>query len=151
MAADEFADTVMKLVQEFGLLAQDKTPCGENTSVSEAHALTVLNREEPLSQQSLADRLQLEKSTVSRLTDAMERKGWITRSRSASDRRRKDLSLSEEGNERAREINRARKDYLERVLDRVPESKRETIQDSMRLLLEALAEVRNGDSEGLDQ
>lgn len=77
MDNDDFVRTFVTLIQEFELLANDRTPCGEKTSISEAHGLNLLMREQPLAQKELASRLRPEKSTVSRLVDQLDTKGWI--------------------------------------------------------------------------
>ena len=62
----------------FGLHKPDQTPCGQPVSVAEAHALMDLEFG-PMRQGELAVRLQLEKSTVSRLVRQMDAHGWIQR------------------------------------------------------------------------
>ena len=56
----------MHLVRSLGLHKPDETPCGQPVSVAEAHALLEIAREPGISQNGLAGRLKLEKSTVSR-------------------------------------------------------------------------------------
>ena len=55
-------------------------------------ALIVLLNGEASTQGQLAERLHLEKSSVSRLTDGLERRGWIVRTRDPKDSRQKRLS-----------------------------------------------------------
>ncbi len=68
-------ERMISVIRAFGLHRPDQTPCGRPVSVAEAHALMELTREAPLLQKDLASRLRLEKSTVSRLVGAMERRG----------------------------------------------------------------------------
>ena len=51
----------------------------------------------PLTQKELADRLGLEKSTVSRLVSGLEAKGWVTRNRHLHNRRFSQVTLSAAG------------------------------------------------------
>lgn len=144
------AETFMKMVQEFGLLAKDRTPCGEDLSLSEAFALSVLHREQPLTQQELGQRLHLEKSTVSRLVDTLEQKDWILRQTSEEDRRRKQLQLTESGTERARRVDRARRDRFEMILDNIPTHKQNDVRDGLQTFLEALHKINDSSDEGDD-
>src|SRR5215212_1802208 len=80
-------DQLIALIRAFGLHRPDQTPCGEPVAVAEAHALMELAQGVPLSQNDLAARLQLEKSTVSRLVGILESRSWIARARSARDGR----------------------------------------------------------------
>jgi DNA-binding MarR family transcriptional regulator len=68
-------EQLIALIRAFGLHRPDQTPCGEPVAVAEAHALMELAHGVPLSQNDLAARLQLEKSTVSRLVGILEARG----------------------------------------------------------------------------
>jgi DNA-binding MarR family transcriptional regulator len=57
-----------------------------------------------VSQQELADRLGLEKSTVSRLAAGMAERGWLSRERDAVDRRLYRLRLTDEGRDVAARV-----------------------------------------------
>ena len=70
---------MVSLVRALGLHRPDQTPCGQPVAVAEAHAVLELSREPGLSQNSLAARLRLEKSTVSRIVTLLERRGWVGR------------------------------------------------------------------------
>jgi DNA-binding MarR family transcriptional regulator len=65
-------EQLVALIRAFGLHRPDQTPCGQPVAVAEAHALMELAQGAPLSQNDLAARLQLEKSTVSRLVGILE-------------------------------------------------------------------------------
>jgi DNA-binding MarR family transcriptional regulator len=75
---------------------------GIQLSISEAFALGELSETGTLSQQELAARLGLEKSTVSRLAAGMEARGWLSRPRAPGNRSFYQLSLTEQGHEVAR-------------------------------------------------
>ncbi len=60
-------------------------------SPSHGYLLRLLLESPGLSQQEVADSLQLEKSTVTRFVQSLERSGWILRKSSASDLRQKGL------------------------------------------------------------
>lgn len=69
---------------------------GIGASASELFAMEELAGS-PLTQGELADRLGLEKSTVSRLVSGLEAKGWVNRSRQLHNRRFSQVTLSEAG------------------------------------------------------
>ncbi len=69
---------------------------GIGASASELFALEELS-DSPLTQSDLADRLGLEKSTVSRLVSGLEAKGWVTRRRHLHNRRFSQVTLSAAG------------------------------------------------------
>ena len=49
----------------------------------------------PMSQQQLADQMQKDKNSVTKLVDAIERKGFVNRQQNASDRRSNTLVITE--------------------------------------------------------
>src|SRR5262245_32032325 len=84
----------MDLIRAAGLLQPDD---GHAVSLSQAFALHELDRDVPLSQRDLAERLHLEKSSVSRLAAEMERKGFLVRERDPDDQRQYRLRLTDAG------------------------------------------------------
>ena len=87
----------MDLMRATGLLQLDQTLPGQPVSLSQAFALHELDGDTPLSQRDLAERLRLEKSTVSRLAADLERKGLLVRERDPANRRFSRLRLTDEG------------------------------------------------------
>lgn len=57
--------------------------------------LLVLKSSEPMTQSQISELLYLEKSSVSRSVDGLEKRGWIERQRSPSDNRSKIVILTE--------------------------------------------------------
>jgi DNA-binding MarR family transcriptional regulator len=91
MSADEPAELQRRIaafVRAFGLHKPDGTQCGAPVPVSEAHALAVLAEFGPTTQSDLVRDLRLTKSTVSRLVDELERRGWAQRRTATVDARR---------------------------------------------------------------
>jgi DNA-binding MarR family transcriptional regulator len=87
----------MDLVRVAGLLQPDQELPGSSVSMSQAYAIHELDHGEMLSQQELAERLLLEKSTVSRLVADLENKGLIERERDPANRRTYRLRLTDAG------------------------------------------------------
>ena len=87
----------MDLVRVAGLLRPDQEILGFPISMSQAFAVHELDSDVPLSQRELADRLSLEKSTVSRMIADLERHGFIERERDPDNRRTNRLRLTDAG------------------------------------------------------
>ncbi|WP_436498949.1 MarR family winged helix-turn-helix transcriptional regulator [Actinokineospora sp. HUAS TT18] len=87
-----------------GVLEPTREADGLGASISESLALRFLDQTGECAQGTLADHLGLEKSTVSRLVDAMVAKGWIGKDRSATNRRFVTLTLTPAGREFATEV-----------------------------------------------
>src|SRR5436305_10875806 len=71
--------------------------CCHDVSVTQCYALEALVRQGGMSMNDLAARLYLDKSTASRVVDALERKGYVTRLPHPEDRRAVILEASAAG------------------------------------------------------
>jgi DNA-binding MarR family transcriptional regulator len=112
---DELRRTLQRLVRLGGLL-EPHQHAGLKVSLSELMALGELADLESMSQQDLADRLGLEKSTVSRLAAGLERRAWIVRQRTPSNRRFYQLKLTDEGRAAAERVGKALQAHHQQLL-----------------------------------
>jgi DNA-binding MarR family transcriptional regulator len=92
-------DLFMDLVRVSGMLYPDRPVTGLTLSISQAFALHELDRHPAgaLSQRDLAQRLHLEKSTVSRLVADLESRNLIVRERDPANRRLYRLRITDRG------------------------------------------------------
>lgn len=97
MKKTSFDQLLMDVFREMGAHRPEQLLPGWSLSLSEIYALTILGEREPLSQQDLGAELSLEKSSVSRLVQQLEQKGWVLRERDARDSRLRLLRLTAEG------------------------------------------------------
>jgi DNA-binding MarR family transcriptional regulator len=74
-----------------------KRICYYDISVTQCHALGAIAGHGPMSLNSLASQLYLDKSTTSRVTDSLEKKGYIRRSVDANDARALRLEVTKSG------------------------------------------------------
>jgi DNA-binding MarR family transcriptional regulator len=128
---------ITAFVRAFGLHQPDQTPCGQPVPVSEAHAVTELDRDGPLTQLELAGRLRLEKSTVSRLVGQLIAREWVRRGKREGDARLVWLELTDAGRKAAGELAAARAARFTLLLEAIPADKRQTVIDALTLLVEA--------------
>jgi DNA-binding MarR family transcriptional regulator len=118
---------------------------GVRLSISETFALGELAEAGSLSQQELAARLGLEKSTVSRLAAGMEGRGWLTRERDVDDRRLYRLVLTGEGLDVARRVGTELRVHHAQLLERMsPEERRALAVGVGALVRELDAAHRHG-------
>ena len=95
--AERLHHLFMDLVRVGGMLQPDAAIPGQPISVSQAFALHELDTDTPLSQRDLAERLHLEKSSVSRMAAEMESDGLLIRERDPANRRVYRLRLTDRG------------------------------------------------------
>lgn len=127
-------------VRAFGFHRPLHTPCGVPLSVAEAHALTELQSRQ-LTQSALAERLQLEKSTISRLVSQMEQQGWLARQAAPGDSRARILTLTDAGGTLAQQVQAARAAKFASMLDRLSADEQIQIQAALQRLIEVANET----------
>ncbi len=88
-------------------------------TLSRARALFALSKRDGLNQRELAEELGIETPTIVRLLDGMEKQGFIERRVEASDRRAKQIHMTERGRGIADEIDKLACEIRQQVLDGV--------------------------------
>jgi DNA-binding MarR family transcriptional regulator len=139
-AGAAFQEQMVQLVRSLGLHKPDETPCGQPVSIGEAHALLEIAREPGLTQNGLAARLRLEKSTVSRIAGMLEGRGWIRRVRDERDARFIRLHLTRRGINAGATIAASRRAKFAGIFGAIPAQRREAVLESLALLVEATRE-----------
>ena len=134
------------MVRTGGLLEPNQVPHehgGVRVSMSEVFALGELEQAGALSQQDLADRLGLEKSTVSRLAAGMQARGWLSRARDAANRRFYRLSLTDEGRDVARRVGQDLRDHHAQLLGLLTSVERQGLVVGLKGLIRAMEPHRH--------
>ena len=103
--------------------------------VAEAHALLELAAA-PLGQSELGRRLDLAKSTVSRLVSQLEQRDWVERSPDGGDRRASRLTLTDAGRSAAAELAPPPRRFAA-LLDAVPPDRRHDVLAALDVLTAA--------------
>ena len=140
--AADLQDSLVAFVRAFGLHQPETTPCGQPIPVSEAHALGELARAGTLGQLELGQRLNLQKSTVSRLVAQLLARGWVQREADQNDGRASLLRLTASGRQAAAQLAEARTQKFTQLLERIPAEHRGQVLHALDILTEALRDPR---------
>jgi DNA-binding MarR family transcriptional regulator len=100
---------------------------GTPLSAAEGSLLVELRAAGEVTQQQMAERLSVDKSRVSRLCAALERKDMLARERDASDRRNLRLGLTDSGERAAARLRQAWRSYHDRMLGAMTGSERQAL------------------------
>lgn len=92
----ELHQALTDLVRVYQFRDRDRICCYD-ISVTQCYALEAVAQHGPLTMNDLAARLYLDKSTASRVVDALEKKGYVERRASTEDRRALDLVATGDG------------------------------------------------------
>lgn len=108
---------------------------GEDTTVREVPVLTLVRDDEPISQRRLGELLGLNRTTTSKLVDALELKGWVVRDRDARDRRSYALRLTLQGRESLAALHHSLEGGEARLMRSLTSAEHERLAAELRALL----------------
>lgn len=137
-------ELLMQLVRAIGLLEPASPNSSDPLSLTERFALSELAKDAPLVQQELADLLNLEKSTVSRLVAGLERRGLVTRERRSDNQRFYEVRLTGRGQAVAAQVAMRIRERHGEVLGALTDGERAALTVGLTALLRQLHE--DGDS-----
>lgn len=103
--AEALNAAVSDLVRVYQFRDRDRICCYD-ISVTQCYALEALVEHGPMRSQSLAEQLLLDKSTTTRVVDALERKGYVGRTQAQDDARAVSLQVTRSGRALYERINR---------------------------------------------
>lgn len=131
-------------VNRLGFLTRKKlgaafSRAGHTVSPEEWAILLVLWQKGPQSPGALADVTFKDRTTVTRLIDAMVRKKLVTRAEDAADRRRSVVALSPDGSALESDLVPVAQKLIAQALDGIPVSDIETTTRTLRAMTENLS------------
>jgi DNA-binding MarR family transcriptional regulator len=115
--------------------------CCSGVTTPQCHMLLEIEEDGPIHIQKLADRLHLNKSTVSRTVDGLATMGLVDREPAQDDRRFTLVRLTGHGASICSSINRINDDYYRRVFETIPKEQHEKVVRSVASLVRAMNET----------
>lgn len=97
----------------------NKSTCHRAVNVPQCHTIMEIGLAGKLTAKELAERLNIDKSTVSRNVDKLVRKGLVQREIPATDRRTVLISLSTKGDAIFNDINQINEVHFQKVLEQI--------------------------------
>ncbi len=138
MEKTSFDQLLMDVFREMGAHRPEQLLPGWSLSLSEIYALSILAERAPLSQQELGAALDLEKSSVSRLVQQLEQRGWVLRERDARDNRLRLLRLTEEGAQIAEHLQQHMSEAHAALFERLTPHEQSALLEGLTALRRAL-------------
>lgn len=129
-------DALSALIRVYGFRDRDRICC-HDISVTQCYALEAVVQDGPLRLNDLAADLYLDKSTMSRVVGALERKGLLGRHRDQQDRRAILLEATPQGESLYRRIRRDIEEQEGRLLADFEPEVRTAMVELLRRLTEA--------------
>jgi len=114
----------------------------EGFTISQSYILIYLLKSGSLSMNEISEKMNLDRSTITRILDNLIRDGYIEKNRSKNDGRVILASLTPQGKEKTEVLKQKVNQYYKEIIDAVPEGEVLEVVSSVNTLLEALKEVR---------
>lgn len=136
--ADELYEAINQLIRVHQFRDRDCICC-HDVSVAQCYALETLVKRGPLRLQALADEMYLDKSTTSRVVDALLRKKYVLKLADPSDQRAVHLSLTPAGEALYRSI---RQDLVKEEAAMIKELAPEVVDGALTLIRQLTTAAR---------
>ncbi|MGG3806197.1 MarR family winged helix-turn-helix transcriptional regulator [Metabacillus fastidiosus] len=131
---------ILKFVRMFGFMDSLKKPLGRPLSVSQVMALEELESIK-LTVWELANKLMLERSSVSRLVDKLIKEGLVCREENEKNRREIHLSLTDKGQITFHQIREQSVEFYQNVLMSLSELEQKKVVDGFELLIKSISDL----------
>jgi len=128
-----------------GLAARSLAAVDDDVTLPQFRALVVLTVRGPRRSSEIADELQVNPSTATRMLDRLARKGLVRRTRSASDRRAVRVGATPAGRRAVERVMGRRRSELERIVGATGDLWRPEVITALTAFAEAVGEA--GDQE----
>ena len=136
---EELRELMRAFERKLGVLDEIQTSCCGMT-FAQCHAMVEIGRAEVTSLNDLAELLGLDKSTMSRTIDNLVNSEMVMREVDPEDRRYIRIILTAKGLRAYQGIEDRMKTYFLDVYQSIPETKRQQVIESIKLILQALTE-----------
>lgn len=133
----ELRELIRQIEAKLGILNEMKSSCC-GVSFTQCHAITEIGRARNISLNELAEKLNVDNSTMSRNVNNIVNKGLANRELDPNDRRYVTISLTENGKKMFDEIELTMNNYFKKVYENIPQDKRAQAIESLELIAEAI-------------
>lgn len=132
---NDLREIVRILVRNLGLLERTEACCC-GVTLTQSHAIVEIGRVKETTLNSLAELLNLDKSTMSRTIDNLVNQNLVLREVHTENRRYIRIKLTEKGEAIFREIEKSMEDYYNNVISLVPVDKKDQVIESLQILVD---------------
>ncbi|ACL75961.1 MarR family winged helix-turn-helix transcriptional regulator [Ruminiclostridium cellulolyticum] len=133
----ELRELIRQIEAKLGILNEMKSSCC-GVSFTQCHAITEIGRACNISLNELAEKLNVDNSTMSRNVNNIVNKGLANRELDPNDRRYVTISLTENGKKMFDEIELTMNNYFKKVYENIPQDKRAQAIESLELIADAI-------------
>lgn len=133
---EDVGSMIQELVHVIQIFERDEIkPHGFTTT--QCYVLLTLKKEDNLTMNDLSLKMNLEKSTMTRILNILQRDGYVKRTKDDEDKRIVIASLTEEGLLAAEKMEKSIKDYYMKIVENLPSGRVEEVISSVSSLIKA--------------
>lgn len=137
--SNQLREQIRELERKLGILQENQNACCSVT-LAQCHALVEIGRAGEISLNELADKLNLDNSSMSRTVNKLVTGGLAARDIDPEDRRYVTISLTGEGRKQFGSIEESMNAYFLKIYSAIPQDKQEQVLESIQIFLEAISE-----------
>lgn len=133
---EDVGSMIQELVHVIQIFERDEIkPHGFTTT--QCYVLLTLKKENNLTMNDLSLKMNLEKSTMTRILNILQRDGYVKRIKDDEDKRIVIATLTEEGRVAAEKMEKSIKDYYMKIVENLPNGRVEEVLSSVSCLINA--------------
>lgn len=135
----QLRELIRQLERKLGILQESQQSCCGCISMAQCHALVEIGRAEKISLNDLAEKLNLDSSTMSRTVNKLVANDLVKRDTDPVDRRYVTISLTKMGESHFHTIESERNAHFQKIYESIPARKQEQVLESLQILIDALS------------
>ena len=137
----EFRENLRHFERELDIQNSSNCCCG--VTLTQCHTLMQLDKKDDVTLNNLAEKLFLDKSTLSRTIEGLVNLGLVKREIPKNNRRTVRIKLTKQGKTVCHKINKDNDEYFHTILDSLPENERINFLKSFQSVVTKMIEVNN--------
>lgn len=134
----QLRELIRQLERKLGILQESQQSCCGGISMAQCHALVEIGRAKNISLNDLAEKLNLDSSTMSRTVNKLVANNLVKRDIDPADRRYVTISLTDNGECHFHSIESDRNAHFQQIYESIPAPKQEQVLENLQILIDAL-------------
>ncbi|MDZ7671813.1 MAG: MarR family transcriptional regulator [Halanaerobiales bacterium] len=138
---EEVGEMIQELTRSLKIFERNEI-VSEGFTISQCYIILYIQKNEFLTMNQISKKMNLDKSTITRIIDNLVRDGYIEKRKSNEDGRVTLASLTKKGKTSAADLQLKINDYYRQIINEIPEGEVMNVVNSVNTLLKALKKVR---------
>lgn len=138
---NEVGEMIQNLVRTLRVFEREEI-VSEGFTISQCYIMIYLLKNKSVTMNDISEKMNLDKSTITRIVGNLVRDGYIEKKRSQEDGRVILASLTATGKEKAIDLHSKVNNYYKQIIEQIPDGEVMQVVSSVNTLLKALSKIR---------